>query len=153
MEAGSARPYNITKVSVDVSQLTPKQLIGLPPAEQIDADLTRALRQQLATASDKSGQSAIFVLQVNEFTLGDSGNALFNSYSVSKIWAIAEIRDARSQEVLVPGGRVFSATPRGNFLKFTGAQLSGNPDKYKTRQQDYRDTIDYFAATVRKNIF
>ncbi|WP_433989825.1 hypothetical protein SuNHUV7_06840 (plasmid) [Pseudoseohaeicola sp. NH-UV-7] len=155
MTQGSAKPYNITSVSVDVSQLTSKQLISLPPAKQINADLTSSLQRELAAGSDKNGRSAIFVLQVNAFTLGDSGRETLNQYSVSTIGGTAEIRDAKSGEVLVPGGNVFSATPRSiaDAAVLTGAILTLNPNGYKTRQQDYQDTINNFAVTIRQRLF
>jgi len=155
MPKGAAAGYNITSVAVDASQVPPKQMIHIPATHsKLDTDVTRALTKQLVNVPNTDGRKVTYVFQMTSITLGDNA-ANASPYTVSSIGGMAELRDAKSGEVLVPAGRVFSATPRSlaDASKMTVGLLTLNPNLFKTRQEDYVDTVNHFAATIRKKVF
>jgi hypothetical protein len=147
--------YNITSVSVDTSQLDPNELIGLPSVQQINADFVRALERELAAGSSQSGRPASFNFQISLFQLRENGANGLNPNSFSRLLGEGEIRDAATGEVLVQPGLIFSVTPRSmaDSTEMLKGMLTGNQNLVKSKEQDYQDTINHFAASLRDRAF
>ena len=144
MTQGQSENLVVRNISVDVSALsgvTGRQIDV--PAEQIGADVKAALEKALARPGPGNADLAVVVQSVKLTSPGAA--AAFGGNS--KISVLMTITDAKTGDVLLPTREVRGYS---DVLRLPGViGVATSP----SRENDYRQTVDGFAQSVKEQIY
>ncbi|WP_299146877.1 hypothetical protein [uncultured Tateyamaria sp.] len=144
LQEGTPQTFVVRNVTVDSTSFTgvSGREISVPTA-QVVADVQGALETALARPGE---QTADVLVQLTSVKLTSPGSAAAFGGN-SRITAVLSVRDVNTGEVLIPPTQITGFSEFTRVPGVIGAATSPSAGN------DYRQTVDGFAASVRNQIY